>query len=236
MNLIDISYSFLRQISPEPSSKSLEPEKEPGQEQIDMSRFFTTCGRFLGELRIPATVYQGDQFTVALDLQGPEFRKIGGQERGARSLVVPLYSSKKLEQVYRLLAKLQSKEGFSEEDIPAEQDGANRFLEAELSAEGLEMQGENVQRELFMPDLEKARTSYLSYRWRCRFPAAGNHSVKVVLRLLADGESPRLGEVNHQVSTTRLGKLEKGQVLGLSILLCLAALGLALAAAWELAA
>jgi len=229
LNLIDISYSFISQL-PHHSSTG-----KQGLE-IDESRFFTTCGRYLGEVRLPARAYQGDVFTVALDLQGPEFRRAKVQDRTVKSMLVPLYSSKKLEQVYRLLAKLRSGVTPDEEDFPVEDDGSKSVLEAELLAGGVEIQGPRAQQEPFKPDLKTAELSYLSYRWRCRLPAPGTQDLKLVLSLFSDGDKSRLGEVDHQVKTVRIGRLNKGQVLGLSILLGLGALVLVLAAAWQLMA
>lgn len=83
--------------------------------------------------------------------------------------------------------------------------GLEQFLEIELLAAGLEIAGEEKQR-------QPLNSPRLTYWWNCYFPNSGWHWLSLVLRLVSQSETMELGVVPHNINVAKLDGLTQRQV------------------------
>jgi hypothetical protein len=156
---------------------------------------------FARSVRLPEKVYEGDSYEISISLR-PNFwvPSTGGEllhiqdDKSDKSIVVQFSKDSSLEQ----------------------------FLEIELLAAGLVIDGEKKQRQFLT-------SQTLSYHWNCYFPNSGSHTLSLVLRLASQSDTIELGAVQHSVKVFRLDHLTKRQVWLLASLAGIVSGGFAIA-------
>jgi hypothetical protein len=99
-----------------------------------------------------------------------------------------------------------------------------QFLEIELLAAGLTVDGEKRQR-------QNLNGPVLSYRWNCYFPNSGNHMITLVIRLASESDTIQLGAIEHTIKVAKLDHLTKRQLWIVASLAGILSGGLAIAEA-----
>ena len=96
-----------------------------------------------------------------------------------------------------------------------------QFLEIQLLAAGLIVDGDKIQRQsLTLPTL--------SYNWNCYSPNSGDHVINLIIRVVSQPYTIELGTIQHSIKVAQLDHLTQRQVqwtgiitggLGISVLL-----------------
>lgn len=164
-------------------------------------RMLPVC--YVGEAGLPRKVYEGDSHSISIGLK-PSSRAVTTDAqpldiqdaRGDTSIWLRIHRDSRLRQ----------------------------FLEIELLAAGLEIDGERrLRQDLSLPSL--------SYHWSCYFPNSGNHTLTLILRLVRPSATIELGTIEHKVRVVKLDHLTKRQVWLLAALAGIVSGGLAVAEA-----
>ena len=158
---------------------------------------------YAGEATLPKKVYEGDSQNISVDLR-PAFWILAIPEEAFS--IQNMKSGKSI--------KLQLLQ-----DSTFEQ-----FLEVELLAAGLTVDGDKRQR--CRLTLEK-----LSYRWNCYFPNSGHHAITLAFRLVCSSDVIELGVIQHTIKVVKLDNLTRRQVWLMASLAGVVSGGLAIAEA-----
>jgi hypothetical protein len=140
-----------------------------------------------GEVKLPKKVYVGDSQNISIDLQ-----------RVSKLLSV-------VEEAF----SVHDKEGGKSIILRINQaSDVEKFLEVELQAAALTIDGEKKQRHILKrPNLYK-----LVYLWNCYFPNSGNHAIILAFRAICASDVIELGVIQHTIKVVQLAHLTQRQV------------------------
>lgn len=103
-------------------------------------------------------------------------------------------------------------------------DNGKQFLEIELQAAGLEVDGDKKQK-------QKLTSENITYHWNCAFMNSGNHVITLIFRLVDENSSFELGAINHGIKVAKLDGMTQRHVWILASLGALISTPLAIAVA-----
>ena len=141
---------------------------------------------YAGEAILPKKVYLNDSHSISINLKP----------------IIPRFSTLRSEEPLRIQ---DSKSGKSiilqiQRDSSLEQ-----FLEIQLLAAGLIVDGEKIQRQsLTLPTL--------SYCWNCYSPNSGDHEISLIIRVVSQPVTIELGAIQHSIKVAQLDHLTQRQV------------------------
>ncbi len=154
---------------------------------------------YSGEAMLPKKVYVGDSNSISINL-----KRTSSTSSDEKSLNTQDSRSGKL-------IELQIQRD----------SGLEQFLEVQLLAAGLVIDGEKIQRKsLNLPTL--------SYNWNCYFPNSGDHLISLIIRVVSQSDTIELGSIQHSIKVAQLDHLTQRQtqlagiisgVLGIPVLL-----------------
>nr|QNO50568.1 hypothetical protein HGEBJNHG_00043 [Methanosarcinales archaeon ANME-2c ERB4] len=157
--------------------------------------------KYAGEAVLPKKVYAGDSHSISINLNPAFWIPPTGTEplriqdtRSGKSIVVQILRDSSLEQ----------------------------FLEIELLAAGLTVDGEKKQR-------QPLTSQPLPYCWNCHFPNSGDHRLSLILRLVSSSGTIELGVIPHSIKVVKLDHLTQRQVWIMASLAGIVSGGLAIA-------
>lgn len=197
---------FLRRLlapAPESAKKAEESEKE---EEMIAYGPIESGGKieyikYVGEAVLPRKVYAGDSHSISINLNPAFWIPPTGTEplriqdtRSGKSIVVQILRDSSLEQ----------------------------FLEIELLAAGLTVDGEKKQR-------QPLTSQPLPYCWNCYFPNSGDHRLSLIIRLVSSSGTIELGVIPHNIKVVKLDHLTQRQVWLMASLAGIVSGGLAIA-------
>jgi hypothetical protein len=160
---------------------------------------------FAGEVTLPKRVYECDSQNISVDLR----QAFSTSATHAEALYIQDTKSGK-SVVLQFLQNNSVKE----------------FLEIELLAAGLTVDGEKRQR-------QSLALQTLSYRWNGYFPNSGNHTLALMLRVVCPSGAIELGAIEHTIKVAKLDHLTKRQIWILASLAGIVSGGLAIAEALD---
>lgn len=137
---------------------------------------------YTGEATLPKKVYVGDSHCISINLK-PTFSILYCEEplrihdsKSGKVIVLQIQRNSSLEQ----------------------------FLEIQLLAAGLVIDGDKMQRQsLTLPAL--------SYYWNCYFPNSGDHKISLIIRVVSQSNSIELGTIQHNIKVAQLDHLTHRQ-------------------------
>jgi len=140
-----------------------------------------------GEVKLPKKVYTGDSQNISVNLI---------RVRIIQSAIKEAFS-------------IQDKVSGKVVTLQIWQDTAHeKFLEVELQAAALTVDGERKQRHL----LDMKNGDKLSYFWNCYFPNSGKHATALIFRVICSEEVIELGAILNTIKVVQLDHLTQRQV------------------------
>jgi hypothetical protein len=140
--------------------------------------------QYVGYLELPKKVYWGDSYTIMLSFNLAYWDDPNINDR----LKIQEESSGKL-----LVIRI------------ANDNAVDKFLEVELLAAGITVDGEKKPR---LPLNQKE----LPFRWNCHFENSGNYVLTFVFRLVSLTETVELGIIEHRLKAAKVDHLTQRQV------------------------
>lgn len=145
--------------------------------------------RFIGNIRFPKEVYEGDSRNITVDLN-PNFSPV------LRGLEIS-QSSNSNEYTFVTLDILRQRK--------------NEFLEIELIAAGFDIDGDKKQK-------QSLASNKLQFQWSCLFSKSGYHSITFIVRLISATCTTDIGRVEKSLKVSKLDHLTQRQVWVLATL------------------
>lgn len=137
-----------------------------------------------GQVKFPKRVYEGDSKNILIELQ---------------SSYEPVESKKKV------VKSQESKEGLSLSlQVPWWND-SEEYLELELIAAGIKIEGDKNQRQSL-----NAKT--LHYQWNCYFQNSGDHVFLIAIRVINLQGTTEIGLIENSIKVVKLDHLTQRQV------------------------
>ena len=159
---------------------------------------------FYGQATLPKRIYEGDSHNINIDLKHGLWKPAGVASKSLQIKDTELGKS--------IALQLPQDNTF------------NEFLEIELIAAGLTIDGEKKQR-------QPLTSQTLSYGWNCYFPNSGNHAFALEISLIRASDKIKLGAIEHTIKVVKLDDLTKRQVWVLALIAGAISGGLAIAEA-----
>ena len=139
--------------------------------------------KYEGEATLPKKVYVGNSHSITLNLK-------------------PTFSTLYSEESFRI----QDSESGKFIVLQIQRDSnLETFLEIQLLAAGLVVDGDKMQR-------QGLTLSPLAYNWNCYFPNSGDHVLSLIIRVGSQSNAIELGTIQHSVKVAQLDHLTQRQV------------------------
>ncbi len=146
---------------------------------------------YVGKVNIPTRIYEGDSLDISIHL---------------KAIHKYVYTSKIDQPVNIEEIKNGKQMSVVLEGIRHIDD--NFFLEIELLAAGLKIDGEKKQQQPIRWPHED-----LKYYWNCYFENSGTHTINLILKLIRPSNTNILGTAKHTVKVVRVDHLTKRQLM-----------------------